>query len=142
MIDENLWEVNAPLKARGLRMDHRMTVVRLTSGELLIHSPIEYTDALREVLLELGTPKWFVAPSRYHDMFWPKWFGAFPQARFVTVPGMREEHPDLPFSDLLTETSNFWDGELTPIPIRGMPRINEYVFLHFASRSLIVADLI
>ena len=132
----------APLEMPGLRMTHRMTVLRLQSGGLLIHSPVQYTRPLRDAILALGSPKWFVAPSLYHDMSWLEWFGAFPQACFVTVPGMREEHPELPFAEVLTEHSNFWDGELVPIPVRGMPKINEFVFLHPASRSLILADLV
>jgi hypothetical protein len=141
-ITENIWEVNAPLKLPGLRMTHRMTVLRLQSGGLLIHSPVQYTRALRDAILALGSPRWFVAPSRFHDMYWLEWFGAFPQARFVTVPGMREEHPELPFAEVFSDRSNFWDGELLPLPVRGMPRINEFVFLHPASRTLILADLV
>ena len=141
-IEENLWELSAPLKLPGLRMDHRMTVVRLNSGELVLHSPVEYNPALRDAILNLGTPGWLLAPSRFHDMYWPLWFSAFPQARFVAVPGMNKERPELPFSDILAENSNFWDNELLSIPIRGMPRINEYAFLHPATRTLIVADLV
>lgn len=141
-IDQNIWEVNAPLKVPGLRMTHRMTILRLQSGGLLIHSPVQYHRPLRDAILALGSPKWFVAPSRFHDMYWLEWFGAFPQARFVTVPGMREEHPELPFAEVLTDHSNFWDGELIPISVRGMPKINEFIVLHPASRSLILADLI
>lgn len=141
-ITENIWEISAPLNLPGLRMTHRMTVLRLQSGGLLIHSPIQYTRPLRDAILALGSPRWFVAPSRFHDMYWLEWFGAFPQARFVTVPGMREEHPELPFAEVLTDHSNFWDGELVPIPVRGITRINEFAFLHPASRSLILADLV
>jgi hypothetical protein len=140
-IDENIWEATAPLKLPGLRMDHRMTVVRLHSGELVIHSPLEYSSILHRAILEVGSPKWFVAPSRFHDLYWPQWFGGFPRAQFIAAPGIREDLPELPFSDVLGETANFWDGELLPLAIRGMPRVNEFALLHPASRSLIVADL-
>ena len=139
---ENVWEANAPLKLPGLRMDHRMTVLRLQNGELVVHSPIEFSAAFHNALLELGRPKWFVAPSRFHDMFWPNWFRAFPNARFVAAPGVNEDHSNLPFNDELGTGSDFWGGELVAVPIRGMPKINEVALIHQASRSLIVADLI
>jgi hypothetical protein len=123
-------------------MDHRMTVLRLNSGELLVHSPVSYSEPLRDALLALGPPKWFVAPSRYHDLYWAQWFGAFPRSTFVTAPGMREDHPELPFSELLAHRAEFWDGEVIPFQLRGIPRINEFAFLHPASRTLIVADLV
>jgi hypothetical protein len=139
---ENLWEAVAPLKLPGLRMDHRMSVVRLATGELLVHSPIEYSQELGDSLRALGEPRWFMAPSRFHDMYWPQWFGAFPKARFVAARGVKQDHPELPFSDVLEENTNFWDREISAFEIRGAPKLNEVALLHAPSRSLIVADLI
>lgn len=141
-VAENVWEVVAPLKIPGLRMDHRMTVVRLTGGELLVHSPVEYSKELRRTLEEMGSVKWFVAPSRFHDMYWPQWFGAFPRSRFVAVGGMKEDRSELPFSDVLDGGAGFWDGEVVALPVRGAPKLNEVALLHSPSRSLIVADLL
>lgn len=119
-----------------------MTVVRLSSGRLVIHSPIQFSEALRQSILDLGTPAWFVAPSRFHDLYWPEWFRSFPNARFAAVPGLTSEHPQLPFTDEVSGRSDFWDGELRAFPVRGMPRLNEHAFLHYPSRTLILADLI
>jgi hypothetical protein len=35
-----------------------------------------------------------------------------------------------------------WETELPKLLIRGMPKLNEFVFLHRPSRTLIVADLV
>jgi hypothetical protein len=34
-VAENVWECNEPLKAAGLRLEHRMTVMKLRSGVLI-----------------------------------------------------------------------------------------------------------
>ena len=141
-VAENLWERNEPLKAPGLRLGHRMTVMKLRSGPLVVHSPVRFSEGLRDALLELGSPKWFIAPSRFHDLYWAEWFQAFPKARFAAVPGMAKEHPELPFTDVVSGESDFWGDELVALPVGGMPRLNEHVFLHGPSRSLIVADLV
>ncbi len=141
-VAENLWEAVAPLKVPGLRMDHRMTVVRLAGGELLVHSPVEYSKALEKAVREIGNVKWFVAPSRFHDLYWPRWFEAFPGSRFVAVRGMKEDHPELPFTDVIEEGAGFWDGEVVALPVRGTPKLNEFALLHPGSKSLIVADLL
>lgn len=141
-VADHLWEVNEPLKTQGLRLDHRMTVVKLSSGELVVHSPVKFSEALRSSLLELGPPTWFIAPSRFHDLYWPEWFQSFPKARFVAVAGLAEEHQNLPFTDVVSEKSNFWGDELVALPLNGMPRLNEHAFLHRPSRSLILADLV
>ena len=85
----NLWERNEPLRAGGLPLGHRMTVMELRSGELVVHSPVRFSDGLRDALLELGAPAWFIAPSRFHNLYWADWFQAFPKARFAAVPGRR-----------------------------------------------------
>ena len=141
-VAENVWEAVAPLKLPGIRMDHRMTVVRLSNGELLVHSPIAYSDQLKKALQDLGKVQWFTAPSRFHDMYWPQWFAAFPRSNFVAVAGVKEDHPELPFTDLLGAESTIWGGELQILPIRGAPKLNEVALLHSPSRSLIVADLL
>ena len=140
---ENLWEINRPLKAPGLRIDHRMTVVRLSTGELLIHSPVELDEPLVTALAALGPVRYFIAPSTFHDMYWPAWFSRYPRATFWGAPGLRETHPELPFHEVLIPGQQTpWQTELPKLFIAGMPRLNEYVFYHPATRSLIVADLV
>jgi hypothetical protein len=141
-VTENVWEAVDRLKVPMVRMDHRMTVVRLAGGELLVHSPIAYSRSLAEGIKTLGKVKWLVAPSRFHDMYWPEWFSAFPGATFAAAPGVREAHPELPFTVELRKGLQLWDGELVAMPLLGMPKINEYVMLHTPSRSLIAADLV
>jgi hypothetical protein len=140
---ENLWETSGPLKVPGLRMNHRMTVVRLGSGELWVHSPVACEKELVEELARLGRPAHFVAPSRFHDMDWPEWFHRFPSALFYCAPGLKEDHPELPFQRVLAEAGReSWEEEISKLQIRGIPRLNECVFLHKGSRSLVVADLV
>ena len=142
-IDANLWEISRPVKMPGLRMDHRMTVVRLESGGLLLHSPVGFDSGLGKALFELGPVQYLVAPSCYHDMYWTEWFREYPGAEFFCAPGMREEHPDLHFHHTLCSASpGPWSGELEAHLIRGMPKNNEVAFWHRATRTLIVADLV
>ena len=91
-IAENLWEISRPLQAPGLRLDHRMTVARLQTGELWIHSPVEFDAALASELERLGSPRHFIAPSRYHDLYWPGWFARFSDADFYAAPGLTDHH--------------------------------------------------
>ena len=142
-IDANLWEISRPIKMPGLRMDHRMTVVRLGSGGLLLHSPVSFDTALAKALAELGPVEHLVAPSRYHDMYWTEWFREYPVAEFFCAPGVKGEHPELRFQHVLgSESAPSWAGELETCLIRGIPKINEVAFFHKATRTLIVADLV
>ncbi len=142
-VAEKLWETSRPLKAPGLRLDHRMVVVRLSSGALLIHSPVQLDEALVGELAALGPVRHLVAPSLFHDLYWPAWFARYPAATFWGVPGLREAHPELPFGEVLhPDQPTPWEAELPKLFLGGMPKLNEYAFFHPSSRSLILADLV
>ena len=143
LVAQNIWEYNHPLKLGGMDIGHRMTVIRLKKGELFIHSPAPLEDALVNELKSLGKVSAIVAPSRMHDLYLKPYFEKYPKAQFYCAPGLAEEQPQLPFTaNLYLEKNYFWNKEIQHLLIHGMPRINEVVFLHRPSGSLIVADLL
>ena len=142
-VGEGVWECSMPLKVAGFHLDHRMTVMRMPSGELVVHSPVELDERLRQEVSHQGEVKWIISPSRMHDLFLNQWMEAFPGALLLHSPGLKirgiPAERLLPLSD---ESSRLFGGEIDCLLIRGMPRINEFVFLHRPSRTLIVADLV
>src|SRR5215207_3317939 len=44
----------------------RMTAVRLSNGDLFLHSPIEFTERLAEELQGLGNVRHLVSPNQFH----------------------------------------------------------------------------
>jgi len=124
-------------------MDHRMTVARLASGVLWVHSPVAYTDQLRAALEALGKVGYLVAPSIFHDLYWPEWFQAYPDACFCAAPGLDQVLTDLHFSvELAADPCADWRDDLDQVLLAGMPRVNETVFLHRASGTVIAADMV
>ncbi|MFT5376106.1 MAG: hypothetical protein ACI906_002940 [Candidatus Latescibacterota bacterium] len=138
-----LWTLVNPLHLGPLHIDHTMTIARLADDQLWIHSPVAYTPALGQALATLGTPTHFIAPSTFHDLYWKEWFAAYPQARFYAVPGVREEHPELPFTSALEQNPpSEWDGAFEQVLVGGMPKLNEVAFLHKDSNTAVITDLV
>ena len=81
-LTDDLWVLNRPARLGPIDLGHRMTVVRLASGRLWVHSPVALADEIRTELDALGEVENFVAPSTFHDLYWPAWFAAYPEARF------------------------------------------------------------
>ena len=77
-IDKNLWHAVHAFTANALSVTTRMTVVRLPSGKLLIHSPTPLTDALQRELDELGQVAFIIAPNLMHHLFLAPFAAAFP----------------------------------------------------------------
>ena len=141
-IGRDLWEVNRSLNLPGLNMDHRMTVVRMATGRLLLHSPVAWNPALAGALADLGEVETILAPSTFHDLYLSDWLVKYPAARFLAAPGVGKEHPDWRVDETIgNHTFAASEGELEACVFKGVPKLNESVFLHRPTRSLIVADL-
>lgn len=82
-----------------------------------------------------------VAPNLFHHAGVPKARSAYPQARAWGVPGSRAKRSDISWNAILGEDAWPYVETLLPLPIAGMPKFNEMVFIHKPSRSLIVTDL-
>jgi Domain of unknown function (DUF4336) len=138
----DLWVVDRPLRFAGLSLGTRMTVVRLADGALLLHSPVALDAALREALLQLGAPRYAIAPNRFHHLFIGEYRAAFPGIALCAAPGLPKKRKDLQFDQVLgDEAPAAWAGQLDQLVFAGAPTIGEVVFHHRASRSLLTCDL-
>ena len=140
----NLWVVDRPFKLPYIRVEvgTRMTCIRLTGGRLVLHSPVKLDAALRQSLDALGEIKAIVAPNRLHHLFLAEYITSYPQARVYTAPSLRKKRPDLRItSELGDEPQNEWRGEIEQHLFRGAPPLNEVVFFHPATRTLVLTDL-
>lgn len=138
-IAENMWELTYPLSLIGAQLGRRVTILRLQSGKLLIHSTGPFTAADVRAIKTLGAPAWLADVTLNHDTFSDLGRAAFPEIPyglpddFIHVDGER-------FS--LNHPPAEWRDEIQVIEIAGMPRVREYAFYHRPSRTLIVADLV
>lgn len=138
-----IWTKRVPLRFFGLPVGARMTVVRLGDGELLVHSPTSLDDELRADLERLGSVHVIIAPNRFHHLFVTDYLQAFPEAHLYGAATLRPKRPDLPFHGLLDdEAEPDWRDEIRQVVVRGIPVLDEVVFLDEASGTLIVSDLL
>lgn len=137
----DLWIADHQLKIMGAEFGARMSVVRLGSGGLFVHSPVALTPALQAAIHKQGPVEAVVAPNAMHHMYLPAFVEAFPSALVYVADGVAAKHPDLPVTGLLgDEPEPLWALELDQHRIAGQPRINEVAFLHKPSRTLLLTD--
>lgn len=147
-VTDDLWIVDGPITRFGLMwakmpFPTRMTVIRLKHG-LFVHSPTQLDRALKEEIEEIGPVRWIIAPNRIHYSWIPDWHAAFGDAEVYLAPKVREqarERIDFDGCRLDSDKGYPWDAELETLPVRGR-YMTEVVFLHRASRTLILTDLI
>lgn len=141
-LDEDLWVASRPLPLWVGDVGTRMSVIRLRGGELLLHSPVSIDPALREAVDGIGTVRWVVGPNKVHHLFLGDWASAYPSAELCAAPGLAEKRRDLRFQRLLDAAPvPAWEGQLLHHVFAGAPWLNEVVFLHRPSRTLLLTDL-
>jgi Domain of unknown function (DUF4336) len=124
----------------------RMTVVLLTNGDLFLHSPIAFDATLARCLQSLGRIRHLVSPNRGHYAHIGEWAKRFPDAITWASPGVRErarsQRIDVHFErDLGLSPPPEWRDDIDQTIIPGVV-LDEVVFFHKESKTLIVADTI
>jgi hypothetical protein len=138
----DLWVAERPQRFYGLEVGTRMTVIRLADGSLLLHSPVLLDPALRGELDSIGPVRFAVAPNRVHHLYAGRVAEAYPEVRLWVGPGVERKRPDLVYVGVLGDDAPVeWRDQVDQVFFRGRPYENEVVFLHRASRTLVMCDL-
>ncbi len=137
---ENIWLLTYPLKKLGADVRRNSTVIRLQTGEIVIHSTAPFTPEDVAEVGRLGQPKWLVDAMLDHDTFAQEGRAAFPEAVYLGPPDFQDK-VDFPVQPILPAPPA-WGSELEAIALEGVPSLEEYVFLHAPSRTLITCDLV
>src|SRR5690606_3607574 len=125
----------------GFRLPARMTAARLPDGGVVLISPIEIDGDLQREIEALGPVRYLVGPNLHHHLFLRPARERFPAAALVGAPGLPSKRENLPFDHEL-DGAPPWGGGLVPHLVRGQPRMNEIVFHHRSSGTLVVCDLV
>lgn len=141
-ITDNLWHLEHHYTYRGLALSSRMTVVRLADGRLCLHTPVPISSTLQQDLKRLGVVSFILAPSKYHTQFVAECAAMFPAAEVFGAPGLPQKAQDLAGLQEIPSTKNPpWWPELECFLFNGIPSMNEMVWFHRASATLILSDL-
>jgi hypothetical protein len=110
---EDIWTVEGPEVAYSLwgltiPCPTRMTIIRLPSGDLWVHSPVACTPALVTAVKALGPVAAIIAPNVFHYTHLADWTHAFPQAAVFGVAGLGTKVPGIAFAVLDEHLPQSW----------------------------------
>jgi hypothetical protein len=143
-IDAGLWLAEGGLVSfHGFPFPTRCVVAQLANGDLWIWSPVRLTSELRTHVENLGRVAYLVSPNKLHYLFLAEWKGVFPSAELWGPHSTIKKCPRLEFAGTLEdEPPSAWRPVIDQAWFRGSFFMDEVVFLHRPSRTVIVADLI
>lgn len=127
----------------GFPYPTRMAVARLSDGDLWVWSPVALTDELANSVEAIGPVRYIVSPNKLHHLFLGEWSARWPDARLFAPPGLARKKPEIHFdADLGDEPDPAWATDIDQVIFRGSLAMEEVVFFHRASRTVIICDLI
>ncbi|WP_298282669.1 DUF4336 domain-containing protein [Novosphingobium sp.] len=141
IVTDRIWCSLYPVRLGPLEVMSRMTVVRLHDGALWVHSPAPPTERVWEHLIDKGPVRHVVAPNNSHHLHFVSFLAGFPEAQGYIAPGLQDRLPDVRGCQVLTPRGNPWSGEIDMTFVAGLPLIDEILFYHQPSRSLVATDL-
>jgi hypothetical protein len=141
-VDDGLFVVCGRWKRS--RFERKMTVFRLGSGELAVHSAIAMDEAGMAALEAIGRLAWILVPNTLHgsDASW--YSDRYPSARVLVPAEARAtlfEKLRRIDGSLDEDWPELFHGEVAVVPLRGT-RIAEVAFVHGPSRTLVLTDAV
>lgn len=147
----NLWIVDGPAVTMSIfgvsfPFPTRMTIIRLSNGELWCHSPTQLTPSLQAEIDDLGTVRHLIAPNKLHYVYISGWAKVYPNAITWAANGTKERANQqgilVEFQETLTSDKKFpWHQEIDNCNFKSQ-FMEEVVFFHRSSKTLIITDLI
>ena len=137
-----LWCAQHKFRKNGVGVSSRMTVVELPDGKLWIHSPIPPNKTIRAQLDAIGCVHTVIVPNRSHQLFLGDFLTHYPD---VTIYGpadvfiSRAGHAG--YNTLDADASENWSPTLKFWVFDGIPKIEESIWFHTISSTLIITDL-
>lgn len=142
LLQEGLYVIEQPFTLYGAELGIRMTIVRTHHNTLWLHSPVRFGENLAAQIATLGTVRYIVSPSKMHRLYLPEWLSAYPHAVHYVPMGMTLHVPGGKLPTTLNQTPlKEWQGQIEQLAVQGIPELNEVVFFHPATRTLILTDL-
>ncbi len=141
-VEGALWTRWQALRFFGIEIGTRMTVCKLSDGALFVHSPVALDRVGLAELRALGPVEHVVAPNKLHSLHVADFAQHFPDAFYYASPDLPARRPDLHLDVVLgDEPRPGWSRDLDQCAVRGGFFLDEVVFLHRASGTLILTDL-
>lgn len=135
---EHLAFVEGTLSMPLIALPLRTTLVRVAGGRVLLSpgSTLSETE-----LRDFGEVTDIVATNLLHTDGIPAAVKVHPNVRLWGPRGVETKRPELAWTSILGRDRWPYDPELAVFPIEGMPKAEESVFFHRATKTLFVTDL-
>lgn len=143
---ESVWIVDGPpVRDMGVLFTTRMVVVKLSTGSLWVDSPVALPPESLKRITDLGPLRYILAATPRHVWRLAAWHELFPEAELWAPrpTPFTLKKGNLPLTGVLgDDPPEGWRADFDQLAFKGNPLIEEVLFFHKRSRTVILDDLI
>lgn len=132
---------DSKMKMPLMELPLRSTIIKY-KNEVIIISPIDFTASQIDEIKKMGTVTTIIAPSLFHHIFVKRIHKIFDSAKIFCVKGLETKRADIKWDGIIDPSNWRFKDEIELILVEGMPKVNEALFLHKPTKTLIVVDLV
>jgi hypothetical protein len=141
-LDSSLWVNEVPFRLLGIDFGNRMTCIQLADNSFWLHSPTRYDRQTYDEVTGLGKIKYLITPSLMHNLFIMDWKQQDTSAQILAPAKAKKVDADINMDGMPEQELNaLFLNEISCIAVNGIPMLQEYAFIHHASKTLILTDL-
>ncbi len=141
-LSPDLWTLFCPSKFLLFHVGTRMTVMRLTNGDVLLYSPVPIDADLKKEIDDIGKVTHIVCPNNFHHLYASLAMELYPQANLHGPSALHKKRKDLSFSHTLSAVPHpDWAQDIELLTIEGS-LMHETVFYHKPSKVLLTCDIV
>ncbi len=122
--------IETKIKMPLLELPVRTVLAEVRDKRILVSPGSQMTEEHYKMIPNVTD---IIAPNLFHNAGMKKAKSHFPSARSWGVPGGRDQ--------LMNPDCDLFSDDFKMLAIDGMPKVNEVIFYHQPSKSLIVTDL-
>ena len=139
---DGLWTVTHAFLALGVPLTTRMTLAKVSNTEWAAISPVPLSDESIQSINSVAQVRYLIAPNNYHHLFINDAKSYWPDARLFVPQSLIAKRPDLESANIITADEQFpWSADLQTFPVHGSRMIEEFLFYHSSSKTLVITDL-
>eukprot|EP01083_Nonionella_stella_P097077 272903_1 len=148
-VKDQIWIRQYLINYMGCIFYARCSVIRLSNGKYLVHSPSPMDDAFERFLHDKSI-EYIVAPGNYHYFNVALWSQKYPKAKVLIAPGVEYKAHNLKSSAIYgmlhdnyvdQDVNSVFNNDFELSLIRGFSEINEVAMLHKETSTLILLDV-
>lgn len=136
-----VWHSEHDLFILGMVHFRTRMVVLDTGDGLMLHGGVPLDDSQAEHIGRLGEVKHVLAPNSFHHLYARPALDRFPGAKLWRGAALARKRPDLT-GEVIEAGQAPRFGEVQSLLLGGMPKLDEVIVLHPATRTLVVTDLV